>query len=119
MSGVVHAHRREVLWRAALVHRLSGIGLAMFLPLHFLVFALALRGTGAMDSFLHLTALPLVKFAEGGLIFLLVVHFLGGLRLLALEALPWFGRQREAAIGAAVIAGFAAFVFLIRVFGGA
>lgn len=119
MSGMVHTHRRTVLWRAALVHRLSGIALALFLPLHFLVLALALRGAGTMDGFLRLTQLPLVKFAEGGLIFLLVVHFLGGLRLLALETLPWFGRQREVAIGAAMLAGVAALVFLVRVFGGA
>lgn len=119
MSGAVQTHRRAVLWRAALVHRLSGIGLALFLPLHFLVLALALRGAATMDGFLRLTQMPLVKLAEGGLIFLLVVHFLGGLRLLALETLPWFGRQREIAIGATLMAALAALVFLVRVFGGA
>lgn len=116
MKGAVREYRRTVLWRAALVHRLSGIGLAVFLPLHFLVLGLALRGAGQMDGFLRLTQIPAFKFAETGLIFLLVVHFLGGLRLLALEALPWFGAQRQLAIGAAMLSGLAAFIFLLRVF---
>lgn len=118
MSGVVHAQRRTILWRAALLHRLSGIGLALFLPLHFLVLGLAIGSAGALDGALRLTQLPLVKLAEGGLVFLLVVHFLGGLRLLALETLPWFGRQRQAAIAMAMLACVAALIFLIRVFGG-
>ena len=35
-------HRGSALWIAAMVHRLSGLALAMFLPLHFLVLALAI-----------------------------------------------------------------------------
>jgi fumarate reductase subunit D len=38
-----HLQRRaSVLWLAALVHRLSGLALALFLPLHFLTLGLAL-----------------------------------------------------------------------------
>jgi fumarate reductase subunit D len=40
---------------AALIHRLAGIALAVFLPLHFVALASALNGADALDSFLKLT----------------------------------------------------------------
>ena len=115
MTVAARGHRRTILWTAALVHRLSGIGLAIFLPLHFLVLGLTLRGA-ALDGFLTLTEIPAVKFAESGLVFLLLVHFLGGLRLLMLETLPWFGGQRRLAVGAAALSGIAACIFLFWIF---
>ena len=36
-------HRTGLLWTAALVHRLSGLALAIFLPLHFLTLGLAIN----------------------------------------------------------------------------
>lgn len=113
----VHPRRpREALWTAALVHRLSGVALAVFLPVHLLVLGLALEGQGALDGFLRWTQYPLVKVAEGGLVFLLGVHLLGGLRILVIENLPWHDRQRQLAAGAALISVIAAAVLLVRVF---
>jgi fumarate reductase subunit D len=84
----------------AFAHRLSGIGLALFLPLHFWVLARALQ----LDAFLAWSEQPMVKFAEWGLVTLLALHLAGGLRVLALEFLPW----RDWAKGlAALAAGFA------------
>ena len=115
MSVSRRTYRRNILWNAALIHRLSGIGLAIFLPLHFLVLGLAIEGAGRLNGFLRLTQMPAVEFAGAGLIFLLVVHFLGGLRLLAIENLPWFGGQKWIATAIAAASGCAAFVFLVRV----
>src|ERR1051325_8115270 len=78
-------HRKSVLWMAALVHRLSGLALAIFLPLHFLALGLAISGEARLESFLRWTDQPLVKLSETVLIGLLAVHMLGGLRLLLLE----------------------------------
>jgi succinate dehydrogenase/fumarate reductase cytochrome b subunit len=36
MKQHTSAHRRDALWIAAMIHRLSGLALACFLPLHFL-----------------------------------------------------------------------------------
>jgi len=77
-----------------MVHRISGVCLALFLPLHFYVLGTALEGTAALDGFLRWTEQPLVKFAEFGLVLALAVHLFGGLRLLALEFLPWSARQK-------------------------
>ena len=110
------AHRRQPLYLAFLLHRLSGLGLALFLPLHFYVLGLALDGDSALDRALHWTSGPLFKFAEFGLVFLLAVHCFGGLRLLALENLPWSGAQKDYAALALAASLFVAGGFLLRAF---
>jgi fumarate reductase subunit D len=80
-------YRRDILWSMAFVHRVSGVLLACFLPLHFLLLGSALEGTAALDRSLTYTAMPIVKLAEAGLVFLLAVHLLGGIRVLAIENL--------------------------------
>jgi len=109
------AYRRDTLWRAALVHRLSGIGLAVFLPMHFLALGLALEGEARLDGFLRWADRPLFKLAEAGLVCLLAVHMLGGLRLLAIENLPWRPHQKTMATVAAASALLVAALFLLRI----
>jgi succinate dehydrogenase subunit D len=113
--GGPHAsgHRRDVLWLAALVHRLSGLALAAFLPLHFLALALALKGEVALEGFLRWTANPLVKIAEMSLIFFLSVHLLGGIRILLVENLPWFQGQKQLMAAALLAAALLALLFLV------
>ena len=105
-------HRTSPLWLAALLHRLSGLGLAVFLPLHFLTLGLAIDGEARLESFLRWSDVPAVKLGEGVLMFLLAVHGLGGLRLLAVENLAWHDGQKRNAALAAVSAAFVAAVFL-------
>ena len=97
---MMKTHRDHPLWYAYLLHRLSGLALALFLPAHFYVLSLALTEPDRLDAFLHWTETPAVKLAEFGLVFLLAVHMFGGLRILALEFLPWSGRHKTLAAGA-------------------
>ena len=92
--------RAHPLWIAYIVHRLSGIALALFLPVHFWVMSLALTQADRLDRFLRLADNPAVKFAEFGLVLLLSLHIFGGLRLLALEFLPWSHAQKSIAAAA-------------------
>ena len=110
------AHRANALWLAALVHRLSGLALAAFLPLHFLTLGLAIEGEAQLEGFLRWSDRPLVKVSESLLVFLLAIHLLGGLRLLVLENLPWLGGQKWLAVLAVAASALAAFAFLARVF---
>ena len=89
---------------AALVHRVSGVALAFFLPLHFWALAHAIESEAKLDGFLHWTEQPLVKFAEWGIVLLLAAHFGGGLRVLALEFLPWRDWHKALAAAAAALA---------------
>jgi fumarate reductase subunit D len=109
-------HRASALWLAALLHRLSGLALAMFLPLHFLALGLAIRGEAQLEGFLRWSDQPLVKLAESGLVFLLMVHMLGGLRLLVIENLAWRDGQKQLATIAAGVSAVVAFILLARMF---
>ena len=116
MSAAGTKHRGSVLWLAAMVHRLSGLALAVFLPVHFFVLGLSFHGGAKLDAFLRWSDRPLVKFAEGGLVFLLTIHLLGGLRVLVIENLDWHDGQKRLAMLAASVSALVGFVFLVRMF---
>ena len=61
---MVRPHRNQALWYAYMAHRVSGVGLAIFLPLHFYVLGMALEGTASLDGFLNWAQLPMVKLVE-------------------------------------------------------
>ncbi len=107
---MIRPARNHPAWWAFLVHRLSGIALAFFLPAHFLAMGTALNGAAALDRFLSWTDQPLVIAGEWGLVILLAAHLAGGLRLLVLEFLPWREWQK---VLAAVAAGFALLAGLV------
>ena len=107
-------HRWSVLWLAALVHRLSGLALAIFLPFHFLTLGLAIDGEARLERFLRWSDQLAVKLSEGALIFLVLVHMLGGIRLLMIENSDWRDGQKQLATIAAGISAVVAFVLLMR-----
>ena len=86
----------------------------LFLPFHFYVLSLALTKPDKLNGFLRWTEIPEVKFVEFGLIFLLAVHLLGGLRLLVLELLPWSANQKAMAAVAAAVAFLISGTFLLN-----
>ncbi len=109
MKNDFRARNHPAYW-AFIVHRASGLLLALFLPFHFWALGQALQGAPALDSFLHWTQQPLVKFAEIGLVLLLAAHMTGGVRLLMLEFLPWRDWQKSllaVAAGASLVVGLA------------
>ena len=82
----------------------------MFLPFHFWALGQALAGEAALDGFLRWAEQPVVKTAEWGLVVLLAAHLTGGLRLLALEFLPWRDWQKSllaVAAGLTIVVGLA------------
>ena len=107
-------NRRSALWMAAVVHRVSGLALACFLPLHFLTLGLALQSEARLEGMLRWMDNPLFKAGETILVFMLAVHMLGGIRVLLIENMPWRDGQKNLAFGALALAGLAAFAFLVR-----
>ena len=108
------ARNHPAYW-AFVVHRASGVLLALFLPLHFWALGRALHGEARLESFLRWSDQPLVKFAETALVLLLAAHMAGGLRLLAVEFVPWREGHKSllaVAAGAAIAAGLA---FLLNI----
>lgn len=90
----MRAGHRQPAFVAAMLHRLSGLALAVFLPLHFLALGSALGGADALDSFLAATKTPLAKIAETGIVVALALHLTLGLRVMAIEFLPLRERTR-------------------------
>lgn len=106
-------NRAHPLWLAYIVHRVSGLGLALFLPFHFWILALSLTNPERLDGFLKLTEQTVVKLAEYGLVLLLAIHMFGGLRLMALEWLPWTPSQKTLAAVATALAFLIATLFFL------
>ncbi|MFK7858392.1 MAG: succinate dehydrogenase, cytochrome b556 subunit [Granulosicoccus sp.] len=106
--------RSHSLWLAYVLHRVSGLLLALFLPLHFWILAMAVTDPKQLDGFLLMAESGAVKLAEFGLVFLLAVHMFGGLRLLAMEWLPWPAPQKTLAAGATALSFLIACLFFLR-----
>jgi fumarate reductase subunit D len=109
------ARNHPAYW-AFLVHRISGLLLALFLPAHFWALSRAIEGAARLDAFLRWTENPLVRITEAVLVVLLAAHLAGGLRIMALELLDWRGGQKTAlalCAGASLAVGL---VFLLQVF---
>jgi fumarate reductase subunit D len=113
MRNDYRARNHPAYW-AFLVHRISGVLLTLFLPLHFWALAQALEGEARLDSFLRWTEHPLVKAAELGLVLLLAAHLTGGVRLLMLEFLAWRGWQKNLLAGATGATLLVGLVFLLN-----
>jgi fumarate reductase subunit D len=93
----------------------SGLLLALFLPVHFYVLGLAIEGMQVMDGFLSWSQTPLAKIAETGLVILLAAHLTGGVRLMALE---FIGTRESSKIAVALGTGIAVCTGLIFLLNG-
>jgi fumarate reductase subunit D len=115
----MHPLRNHKSYIAAIGHRLSGIALALFLPIHFLLLGSAFNGTAGLDKYLVYTDMPLVKVAEWGLVMLLAVHMFFGARVLLLELTVWPNHRETLAnwvVPGLVASGLVGIVFLVQVF---
>jgi fumarate reductase subunit D len=115
MTTAAWRNRGHPAYWAFLVHRVAGLGLALFLPLHFLALARTLRSDAAFDDFLRWTRAPLVQLSEIVVVFLLAAHLTGGLRILFVEFIGWRSEAQKALLAAAGgIALFCAIAFALN-----
>jgi fumarate reductase subunit D len=107
--------RSHPTYLAFVVHRVSGLLLALFLPVHFWALGSAIAGEARLEGFLRWADNPLVKAAETVLVVLLAAHLAGGLRVMALEFLGWRRRQKDMVAASAGVALLVGLVFLLNV----
>ena len=103
---------------AFVVHRVSGLLLALFLPLHFWLLSRALTGAADLDAALRWVDRPAFKIAEWGLVVLLAAHLAGGVRVMMIELLPWRDWQKTLitlAAGITIVAGVAMALNMVNV----
>ena len=96
--------RNHPSYWAFVVHRASGVLLALFLPMHFWALGHALAGEAAFNGIIGWTQQPIFKIAEWGLVILLAAHLTGGLRLILIEFGPWSGQRKNWIAGGAGVA---------------
>jgi fumarate reductase subunit D len=106
--------RSHPTWIAFLVHRISGLLLALFLPLHFWALSRAIQGEAALEGFLRWTENGFLKAMETILVILLAAHLAGGLRVLALEFLGWRSSQKTLVAASAGVSLAAGLLFLFN-----
>ena len=102
------ARAHPAYW-AFVVHRVSGLVLTLFLPLHFWALSQALDAE-ALDRFLAWTHQPAVRLTETAIVLALAAHLAGGIRLLAVELVGWRAGAQKAALAIGV-----AFIFAVGV----
>lgn len=114
-TGLLRGSRRHAGFTAAVVHRVSGIALAVFLPLHFLTLSLSLNEELFAGAIAWTDNGPM-KAVEALLVTALAVHFAGGARLLAIEFLGltrgqafWIATAFAAGLGGGLAFALAAF----------
>ncbi len=96
--------RGHASYLAFAVHRLSGVCLALFLPIHLYLLSLLLDNPASFDRFLDWTTAPWVKLSETLLITLAGAHLAGGVRIIAIE---WFAVPYSRGTTIAAVAVFA------------
>jgi len=106
--------RSHPAWWAFMVHRVSGVLLTLFLPLHFLTLGSALQGEASLESTLHWIDQPVFKAGEVILVLLLAAHMTGGIRLLMLEFLAWRDWQKTLLAVAAGVTLTVGLAFLLN-----
>jgi fumarate reductase subunit D len=109
------ARSHPAYW-AFLMHRLSGLALAVFLPMHFWALGQALQGEAALEGLLRIVDQGLFKFAEWGLVVLLALHMMGGVRLLLIEFASPSGLRKNWIAGAVGFAALAGIAFALSLF---
>jgi succinate dehydrogenase subunit D len=111
---MITASHRQKGFVAALVHRLAGLALAIFLPVHFLALGTALKGAEMFDTFLAATHHPLVKASEFVLVIALAIHMALGLRVLAIEFFDFRERSLAPLTACAAAAAATGLLFLLN-----
>lgn len=117
MSAVMRhkfSARSHPAYLAFVMHRISGVALTLFLPLHFFALSQALNGAAALDGFLAWADRPLLKVAEVGLVIGLSAHLGTGIRLLVLEFAPWRDWQKSLVAAAAALSLAYSLFFVLR-----
>ena len=98
---------------AFVIHRVSGVTLALFVPVHLFVISLLLEDPNQLDAFLSWTSTPAVKLSESVLILLAAAHLAGGIRIISYEFITETAGRHALVYAGAVFAVACALGFLL------
>ena len=99
----VYLGRGLGMW-AFWLHRLSGLAIAFYLLMHILVISTVVGGTGNFNEAMKFLKAPLFVLLEMGLVAIILVHGLNGLRIVLLDLGYGVKKQKQIFVGFMVIA---------------
>lgn len=102
-----------------MVNRLAGLGLTLYLFMHFTMLSKLITGQDAYDSFIHLAHSPIIVFGEMIVILAVLLHGINGLRIAATSFGFGSSIQKSLLYIAFLIAIGGSIVFAVKMFGGA
>jgi succinate dehydrogenase / fumarate reductase cytochrome b subunit len=85
---------REGQW-AWMLHRITGLGVILFLLLHIFDIFLMAAGKEVFERFLDLYTAAPFRLLEAGLIAAVIYHALNGARVIILDFWPQYGRYQN------------------------
>jgi len=85
---------RDGQW-AWMLHRVTGLGVVLFLLLHIFDIFLMAAGKETFEKFLDLYTAAPFRVAEAGLIFAVIYHALNGTRVIVVDFWPQAGRYQK------------------------
>jgi len=94
---------------AWVLHRISGVVIALYLLLHICVISYLQKGPESFNRVMGLLGLPLFKLLEIGLLGVVIYHVLNGIRLVILD-LGWGTAHQKKMFWAVVVVGIVIFV---------
>jgi succinate dehydrogenase / fumarate reductase cytochrome b subunit len=89
---------------ASILHRVSGIGLFLMLPLLIWLFELSLKSPESFQTLQAVTANPFVKLILIGLLWAFLHHFCMGIRILLIDVHVGVEKAKASASAKAVLA---------------
>jgi len=99
----VYLGRGLGMW-AFWLHRLSGLAIAFYLLMHVLVISTVVGGTGNFNEAMKFLKAPLFVLLEMGLVAIILVHGLNGLRIVLFDLGYGVKKQKQIFVACMVIA---------------
>jgi fumarate reductase subunit D len=106
-------NRMDWGYLAFFAHRLTGLVLGLFIPLHFILLGRALLGEDGLQRGLSWTDHPLLKVVEVGLVLSLTLHLGLGIRLMIIERTGRIQRHEKWALISIAFASCTALLFAL------
>lgn len=97
------AIRQPLAAKASILHRVSGVGLFLMLPLLIWLLQLSLASSESFALFKAVTGHPVVKLVLFGLLWAFLHHFCMGIRILLIDIQVGVEKQASAASAKAVM----------------
>ena len=107
-SDINPAHYSMGMW-AWVLHRITGILIALYSLAHITVLSSVLLSTGSFDAVMRLLSQPLALWLELGLLAAIILHGLNGIRLILFDFNIGIKKQKEIFVFNMVLS---AFIFL-------